>query len=88
LIVNEISNSESDKKTISPEQTQYKVVQEKTVAGDKIYTLVDVDDDSGRSLVESIQNLGPIAPIYYMADGITLVDSCGRLTLENVQVHT
>jgi transposase-like protein len=79
LIVNETSNSESDKKTISPEQTQYKTIQEKTVDGDKIYTLVNVDDDSGRSLAESIQNLGPIAPIYYMVDGVTLVDGRHRL---------
>lgn len=79
MIVNETPNSESDKKTIPPEQTQYKTIQEKTVDGDKVFTIVNVDDDSGRSLAESIQNLGPIAPIYYMADGITLVDGRHRL---------
>ena len=80
MIVNETSNSESDKKTISPEQTQYKTIQEKTVDGEKVFTIVAVDDDSGRSLAESIQNLGPITPIYYMADGVTLVDGFHRLT--------
>ena len=79
MIANETPISESDKKTISPEQTQYKTIQEKTVDGDKVFTIVAVDDDSGRSLAESIQNLGPIAPIYYMADGVTLVDGRHRL---------
>ena len=79
MIVNETSISESDKKISTPEQTQYKTIQEKTVDGDKVFTIVNVDDDSGRSLAESIQNLGPIAPIYYMADGVTLVDGRHRL---------
>jgi hypothetical protein len=49
LIVNETSNSESDKKIISPEKTQYKVVQEKTVSGDKVFTIVYLDaDDKNR----------------------------------------
>ena len=79
MIVNETSNSESDKKTISPEQTQYKTIQEKTVAGDQVFTILAVEDDSGRSAAESIKNLGPIAPIYYMSDSITLVDGRHRL---------
>ncbi len=79
MIVNETSNSESDKKTISPEnESQYKTIREKTVAGEKVY-VVDVDIDLGRSLAESIQSLGPITPIYYMADGVTLVDGFHRL---------
>jgi hypothetical protein len=79
LIVNEIPISESDKKTISPEnQSRYKTIQEKTVGGEKVY-IIDVDIDLGRSLAESIQNLGPIMPIYYMADGVTLVDGFHRL---------
>jgi hypothetical protein len=60
MIVNETFSIESNKKTISPEQTQYKTIQEKTVDGDKVFTIVAVDDDSGRSLAESIQNLGPV----------------------------
>jgi hypothetical protein len=56
MIVDETFSIESDKKTISPEQTQYKIVQEKTVGGDKVFTIAAVDDDSGRSLAEKTKN--------------------------------
>jgi ParB-like chromosome segregation protein Spo0J len=91
-LINETPNSDSNKKTSTPEKSntsnmthhnacngQFKAIQEKTVSGEKVYIIGDVDDDSGRSLAESIQNLGPIAPIYYMSDGVTLVDGFHRL---------
>jgi hypothetical protein len=79
-LISEKSISESNEKISTPEKTQFKTIQEKTVNGDKVFTIVAVDDEEGYSLAESIQNLGPIAPIYYMADGVTLVDGFHRLS--------
>jgi hypothetical protein len=80
LIVNETPISESDKKTISPEKTQYKAIQEKTVAGDKVFTLVDLDDkDPDRSLAESAENIGFLEEVELMADGKTVIDGFHRL---------
>jgi hypothetical protein len=80
-LISEKSISESNEKISTPENhSQFKTIQEKTVNGDKVFTIVAVDDEEGYSLAESIQNLGPITPIYYMADGVTLVDGFHRLT--------
>jgi hypothetical protein len=80
LIVNETSISESDKKIISPEQTQYKTIQEKTVDGEKVFTLVDLNDkDPDRSLAESAENIGFLEEVELMADGKTVIDGFHRL---------
>ena len=80
-MINEKTISVNDKKIISstPEQTQYRTIQEKTVAGEKVY-IVDVDaDDKDRSLSESIKNIGPIDDTLYAADGVTVIDGRHRL---------
>ncbi len=80
MIVNETSNSESDKKISTPEKNQYKTIQEKTVDGTQVFTLVDLDDkDPDRSLAESAENIGFLEEVELMADGKTVIDGFHRL---------
>lgn len=51
----------------------------KHLENDNVFTIVDVDDEKDRSLSESIKTRGALAPIYYMSDGVTIVDGRHRL---------
>jgi hypothetical protein len=51
----------------------------KHIEGDNIFTLVDVDDEKDRSLSESIKTRGALSPVFFMADGVTVVDGRHRL---------
>jgi hypothetical protein len=79
-LISETSNSESDEKICTPEKTQFKAIREKTVNGDKVYTIVDLDDDKDpdRSLAESAENIGFLETVKVMSDG-TIIDGFHRL---------
>ena len=50
-MISEKSISESNEKISTPENhSQFKTIQEKTVNGDKVFTIVAVDDEEGYSL--------------------------------------
>jgi len=79
-LINETPISESNEKISTPEKTQFKTIQEKTVSGEQVFIIGDADaDEKERSLSKSIKNLGPIDDIFYMADGVTIIDGRHRL---------
>lgn len=51
----------------------------KHIQGDRVFMIVDVDDDKDRSLSESIKTIGAQTPLYYRTDGVTIVDGRHRL---------